>query len=201
MALHPVGPLPASVYWRRRIVLLVGLIALLMVVRSCATGDSPKRDAGAHPTPTPTASTKPTPRPTRPAATTAGGLCADSALTLTASADAETYSVGASPKITLTVKNRSTVGCRRDLGTGAVELLVYSGPDRVWSSDDCNDSKAKELVTLAAGASREQALTWSGKRSAPGCGGTRAEVKAGTYRVLARIGTLRVQGAVFRFHD
>jgi hypothetical protein len=34
MALHPVGPLPASTYWRRRLVLLLGIVLVVLLVRS-----------------------------------------------------------------------------------------------------------------------------------------------------------------------
>ena len=39
MHLSPVGPLPAPVYWRRRAVLLLGLLVLLFLLSRCAGGD------------------------------------------------------------------------------------------------------------------------------------------------------------------
>ncbi|MGB8650950.1 MAG: DUF4232 domain-containing protein, partial [Mycobacteriales bacterium] len=125
--------------------------------------------------------------------------CTDTALALTVTTDADSYPLGASPRITLTARNASAAPCRRDLGSGAVELLVFSGADRVWSSDDCQQGRAADPVTLPPGGTRSVVLTWSGKRSAPGCSGTRTEAKAGTYRVAGRVGTLRQDGSVFRF--
>jgi hypothetical protein len=203
MVMHPVGPLPASTYWRRRITVLLGLLVLVLVLRSCASGgDAPKRTAT---TPRPSATTKPTsqpnPRPTAsrpPAAVPAA--CADASLTLTTSTDADTYALGATPKITLVIKNAGSAACRRDLGAGAVELLVYSGADRVWSSDDCNPSTATSVTVLSAGGTQAVVKTWPGVRSLPGCGGSKATAKAGTYKVVARLGSLRVDGSVFRLH-
>ena len=199
MVMHPVGPLPASTYWRRRATVLLGLLVLLLVLKSCASGgDAPKRTSA---TPRPSATAKPTPRPTAsrpPVAAPAG--CADAGLTLTSSTDADTYALGATPKITLVIKNVGSAPCRRDLGAGAVELLVYSGADRVWSSDDCNPSTATSVTVLGAGGTQAVVKTWPGVRSLPGCGGTKATAKAGTYKVVARLGTLRVDGAVFRLH-
>ena len=215
MALQPVGPLPASTYWRRRVVLLLGVVVLLLLLRSCAGGDAtPKRKTAATSTGTPTPSVTRTAGPpatsttsttATPAASAAGAtrLCPDAGLTVTAATDADSYAVGATPKITLVVKNRSAASCRRDLGAKVVELLVYSGNDRIWSSDDCADGRASSLVTLPAGGTQAVVKTWSGRRSRPGCTSTAtaaAPAVAGTYRVVARLGTLRQEGAAFRLH-
>ena len=209
MALHPVGPLSASTYWRRRLLLLGGLLVLLVVAKSCAAGPtkaSLKKPSGAATSrPASKPSTSPTTRPTvRASATTrpAGEApaCADSAVTLTATTDAATYGLGARPKITMTARNNSAVSCRRDLGSGAVELLVYSGQDRFWSSDDCSLGRAAGVVTLGPGQSQSIVKTWPGVRSAPGCGGSKQAATVGTYQVVARVGTLRRDGAVFAIH-
>ncbi len=203
MVLHPVGPLPPATYWRRRVVLVLGLLVLVLVARSCVGGDThPRAQVSTRPTAAPTPARAPatTPKPTaRPTAT---GVCPDSAVRVTVRTDAAEYAVGGSPRLTVTVTNTSTVPCRRDLGPGAVELLVYSGADRIWSSDDCSTDRGKELLTLKAGASLEKTVTWSGKRSAPGCPSpaARPDAKPGTYRVLARVGTVRSGAAVFRLH-
>ena len=196
MALHPVGPLPASTYWRRRAVLLLAVVVLLLVAHSCLGGGSARPRGRAAPK----ATTSPRPSASPTVAPVSGGPCADSALKLDTSTDASTYPVGGSPKITLTVTNTGSVPCTRDLGTGAIELLVYSGTERIWSSDDCGQGKAVAMVTLAPGHGKVLSLTWFGKRSAPGCTGTREQAKPGTYRVVARVSTLRVPGAVFHFH-
>jgi hypothetical protein len=214
MALHPVGPLPPATYWRRRLTLLLGALVLLLVARSCVGGSSPsprtRAGAGASPSATPTAtgSAAPTTSPSRspsPRATTSAagtGLCPDGVLRVTTRSDATDYKVGTSPRFTVTVTNTSATDCRRDLGGAAVELLVYSGPDRIWSSDDCGAGGGTEVLTLRAGASLEKSVPWSGKRSAPGCPSPaqRTQAKPGTYRVLARVGTLRSAGAVFRLN-
>lgn len=202
MALHPVGPLPASTYWLRRAGLVLGVLVLVVLAKSCAGGGSSRKAAEVTPTPTPTPRATPSTPPARATASPVHVVlptCTDTALQVTTSTDAPAYAVGGTPRLTLSVKNGSATACRRDLGSGAVELLVYSGADRVWSSDDCGQGKAVALTTLAAGGSQAVVLTWSGKRSLPGCGGNREQAKPGTYRVVARVGTLRTQGAVFRF--
>jgi hypothetical protein len=210
MALHPVGPLPASTYWRRRAVLVAGLLAVVLLLRSCAGRGDDRPVAGTaspHPTATATAPASATPQASaRASAVTATRApapvpaCRDEALALTSTTDQATYALGASPRITLSVKNSSSTACTRDLGSGAVELLVFSGADRIWSSDDCNPSTATAVTALAPGAGQAVVKTWPGKRSRPGCSGSAAPAQAGTYRVVARVGTLRVDGAVFQLH-
>lgn len=212
MALNPVGPLPASTYWRRRAVLLFGVVAVLLLLKSCAGGGSaPKKDALVS-TPTPTATTAPerpiAPKPTSAATATAtikppvttSPLCTDAQLTLTATTDASSYGPGATPKIIFSVKNTSASGCRRDLGAGVVELQVFSGQDRIWSSDDCSPSKASALELLAPGGSQAIVKTWPGRRSTPQCAGSQATAAPGTYVVMARLGTLTKSSSSFTIH-
>ena len=211
MVVQPVGPLSASTYWRRRAVLLGAVVVVVLLLRSCTGGGStPTASPAASPTPTRTASPPPVPVRTTaapvppvvpPSATAtvqpADGRCPDSALSLVASADAPSYAAGSSPLLSLTARNTGSVPCRRDLGSGMVELLVFSGPDRIWSSDDCSAGTGTDTVLLAPGASRTVKLSWSGKRSAPGCAGTRTQAQPGTYQVTGRVGTLRRAGGTF----
>jgi hypothetical protein len=206
MALQPVGPLPASTYWRRRVVLLVGaLLLLLLVAKACSGGGSDTLSAtGTTPSPSPSASQPPAvvPSPTvsQRASPSPAPLqtCRNNVLQVTVESDAEAYPSGAAPRFTLTVRNIGTVACRRALGPGAVELRVFSGEDRIWSSDDCNESKEQGVLTLPAGAARATTVQWGGKRTRPGCQ-TGDTAQPGTYRVSARVGDLIRQGSVFRF--
>ena len=206
MVLQPVGPEPASTYWRRRAVLLgVVLLLLLLLVKACSGGSSPRRTAGPQTTPSPSASptaspaTSPTPTATRPPAAT-GGTCPDSALKLTVSADQASYPVGGTPTFTMTVTNNATTSCTRDLGPTVVAFEVVSGPARQWSSDDCQPAKGHTPTVLAPGkAFRVSTITWSGKTSRVGCPTPREQAAAGTYQVFGNVGTLTSPRVVFRF--
>jgi hypothetical protein len=205
MVLHPVGPLPASTYWRRRLVLLAVLLVLLVLARSCVSGggQTPASGPGASPTPTARTTSSATPRqtprqtprptPTRPTGT---ATCADARLQLTTESDAGEYRVGATPRFTVTVRNTGSVACRRDLGP--LEVVVKSGNDRIWSSTDCAPKATTAVQRLGPGASLQTTKTWDGKRSAPGCQGTRTEAKPGTYTVRAAIGSLTSTVTVLR---
>ena len=205
MALHwrPVGPEPASTYWQRRAVVATGAVLVLALLTTLLTGgsDEPDRLAGV-PVPTATsaatagASASPQPGPTPTPAATA--ICQPQALKVEALADKESYAVGSTPRLSLRVTNTGATPCTRDLGQAAVELLVFSGKDRIWSSDDCAPGGAKNVVTLPPGKPQVQRVTWNGRRSRPGCAGDKESALAGTYRVLGRVGQLRVEGQVFR---
>jgi hypothetical protein len=96
------------------------------------------------------------------------------------------------------VTNQGPTPCTADLGQAAIELLVVSGSDRIWSSDDCAPGGEAELTTLEPGKAVTRRATWDGRRSLPGCEGSKARAKAGTYRVTGRLGQLRVEGDAFR---
>jgi hypothetical protein len=208
MALQPVGPLPASTYWRRRVLFaVVAVVALLLLAKACTGGGDSDKDTLAAPSPTasPSASASTTPTPTassEPSLTqspsaAAPAACGDAALKVTAESDATSYRMGAAPRFTLTVTNTGKVACRRALGPDEVELRVFSGEDRIWSSDDCAKATGKGILLLAAGESRAMTVQWPGKRTKPGCD-TGAVAQPGTYRVSARVGDIVRQGSVFR---
>lgn len=203
MTLQPVGPLPASTYWRRRVLVgLVVLVALLLVLRACGgsddpaaltsspTGEQPSAPASSLPSPLPP-SPSPSPSPAAPLA------CGDAALTVMVEADAKSYKRGAAPRFTLTVTNRGPVPCRRALGPDVVELRVFSGEDRIWSSDDCSKGTGQGVLLLGAGEARALTVQWPGKRTKPGCE-TGAVALPGTYRVSATVGPIVRQGTVFQ---
>ena len=217
-SLRPVGDLPASTYWRRRAVLGGGLLLLLfLLLRSCGGGGAapageisplppepavtpmPTASSSAAPadglTPSPSASASPT------SSATSGASCPDMALAVRVSTDATVYPAGASPALRMSVRNTSQAACTREVGQAAVELLIYSGADRIWSSDDCAPGGSKGSALLAPGEERLITLAWSGRRSAPGCAGDKEPARPGTYRVVGRVGKLSSEGTVFRFQS
>lgn len=206
MALHwrPVGPEPASTYWQRRAVVATAVVLLLAVAFPLLSGgqDAPDRLAEA-PASSPPVAASSAPLATAVPAPTAGAaaICQPDALVVEGLADDDAYAVGSSPKLMLRVTNKGTTPCTRDLGQAAIELLVFSGSDRIWSSDDCAPGGPKDVTTLQPGEAVTRRATWNGKRSLPGCGGSQAQAQVGTYRVAARIGQLRVEGDAFRLTD
>jgi len=216
-----VGPLPPTVYWRRRLVLLGILVVAFIVVRACAGGDTSTAGSGAAakskssskplgtkehpyvptvsspvPTPGPSRSQAPSPKPS-PKPLPAGGTCTDAEILLTASTNAATYRIGAKPQLTMKLTNVGTRPCRRDLGPPATELIITSGTAHTWSTDDCEPGGAPVISLLQPRESRTFVIPWSGRRSLAKCAGDRPVATAGTYRLQARLGSLRSDYAVF----
>ncbi|WP_033213761.1 hypothetical protein [Kitasatospora phosalacinea] len=74
---QPVGPLPASIYWRRRVVVLIALAVVLLVIGLLVFGGDDggkhKNASGSSPLPAPAQSITPGASPTGPAITTRPG--------------------------------------------------------------------------------------------------------------------------------
>lgn len=181
-----VGPLPAAVYWRRRGVVLFGLVLVTLIIAYACSGATSSSGAGPatspsiqvptspstsatvlHPTtgepPTPTATPYILPHPPP------SGPCADDEIALTATASPATVARGTPVLLTLTIKNISTRSCARDIGAEPQELrLLDAGGTMIWSSDDCNPNHSSDVETLGAGQSRSFTLTWTGLRSRSG---------------------------------
>lgn len=212
---HPVGPEEPVVYWRRRLMLvLAALVTLIVLVRSFTGGENPAPAAAitapsaeavavtpetsplpsveaASPTPT---ILQPTAQPTVPAATE--GECSDADTSIEVEIDRETTAVGEGLHVNMVVKNISTTTCKRDVGSGANEITVISGPALIWSTDHCNPNTDRDLVELAPGEEWSVKVVWIGKQTATGCKVTNM-AEPGAYWAHGRNGSLNSDGARF----
>jgi hypothetical protein len=218
--LHPVGPLPASVYWRRRMLVSATVVVVLLLAWTALSGggDSPRDTAAAVGSPTPSggtptslaatppagdrggagggagagpAETAAAPSPTPGTAPPPSQPCSDSALQLRVLPERPAYRVGEEPVLDLVVRNVSTVACVRDLGAAHQEVLLYDGRNRrLWSSNDCYPGGTKDPQVLGPGDSASFSVTWSGLSSQPRCAGERTRVGAGSYALVGRLGSL-----------
>lgn len=212
--LRPVGSHSASVYWRRRLVVL-GSVALLIVlivltVNAMNSGNGGTQ-AGGTGTPTSTQRSSSSLRPTsasstvsattpratkhsgssptssRPSSPTASptATCVTGSLKLRAVSTKSTYKVGDNPTLQLQVTNPGPQPCVQDLADKQVELRVYNGESRVWGSHDCKVEPGTTDRTLSPNVSVLVSIRWSGFTSDKGCKGTRQRVGAGTYTLYA----------------
>jgi hypothetical protein len=215
--LHPVGPLPAAVYWRRRLVLLLVLLALLAGGgwlgwtlwtnpdgASSAAGTTTERSRTEVPalervvpslasvrTPTPPSSTvaaeASSPAPT--AAPEPGSACTDEMLGLAVRAPASA-SVGSKPTFELVVTNTAAVPCVRALDKGLQELVLLDGAgNRVWGSNDCFPELSDDTRTLAPGEVVSFPVVWGGLTSEPTCTAQRTAPAPGSYVLRGRLDT------------
>lgn len=214
---HPVGPLPPSVYWRRRALAGVGLVlAPALLISGVAAADDPAPAAALDSTSaatlsSPTTATRPSglvtppggaadvldPLAGSPSATAAArsttpavpaAPCEDGTLRVTARTDEPRYGGDGMPQLSLVVRNTGSTACRRDLDAARQSLAVVRRPgDGLWASNDCSPGRTDDVRTLAPGEEAVFSVAWSGRTSDPGCRGTRRDVPTGTYQLLARL--------------
>ena len=223
--LHPVGKLPAAVYWRRRAVLLVVLLAVLgggawlaltlLSARDTASGASsapasrpvpaleqvvPSLEAVATPTPplVPTSAATTVAAASTVPAPVPGGPCTDDMISLEVRTPG-TAGVGSKPTFELVVTNVSAVPCVRALDKGLQEfLLLDSAGNRIWGSNDCFPEASSDPRTLAPGETVTVPVVWGGLTSEPTCAAPRSNPPAGSYLVRGRLGTKTTPDAPFR---
>jgi hypothetical protein len=214
--LHPVGPLPAAVYWRRRLVVLLVLLVILggggwlAVSLLSGSGDTaaaagsttppavgtPALDrvvpslAGVQtPTPPPTTTAPAAAEAPAPPAQEAGAPCGDDVVALEVRTPG-TVPSGTSPVFELVVTNTAAVPCTRVLDAQLQEMVLLDGAGaRMWGSNDCQPGSSSDTRTLAPGEQVVFPLTWSGLTSEPTCSAARVPVAPGSYVVRARLDT------------
>ena len=212
---HPVGPEEPQVYWRRRALLAVAaLVTLFVLVRSLSGGADPVSAAASsapsteavavspEPSSEPSAvdasptteALQPTAEPTVP--TVAEGECSDADTSIRVVVDRKTTTVGEGVHINMIVKNISKETCKRDVGSGANEVTVISGPALIWSTDHCNPNTDKNLVELAPGQEWNVKVVWIGKQTAKGCK-VRNMAEPGAYWAHGRNASLNSDGVRF----
>jgi hypothetical protein len=201
----PVGPQPPSVYWRRRLLVLLGLVAVvvvivLLIVRPGA--GAPDADESPGPSDTPV---DPSGSPTPEFTSAAGGdPCNPAQITLVAVTDSNSYASGVQPMISMKITNSGSAPCTFDVGTGAQEYIITSGSDRIWSSKDCQQSPTSTPQVLEPGVELTTTpFAWDRTRSSTDtCNGSRPAAVAGpdgpTYRLEVKLGEATSEQTPFR---
>lgn len=169
----PVGPQPSKVYWRRRLVAVLALLAIivgvvLIVVRlTAAPATTPVADkepaAAAAPT-TPTGTS------TADAAADTGTVaeCAKADLKVQAITDAASYEADAAPMLSLKITNTGAEPCTAEVGSDVQEYKITSGADLIWTSKDCQTKPEQRTQTLEPNkAVSSTPFAWDRTRSDP----------------------------------
>ena len=190
---NPVGPQPPAVYWRRRQLVLLGLVAVIVVVilivaRPGSGSGTPGTNPSDSPSPSGSASADPDEGTDADAAT----ACDASDVQIEPITDAESYPDGVEPLISMTITNTSADACTFDVGTAAQGYLIKSGSDRIWSSKDCQTGATADPRVLEPNVPQQTTpFPWDRTRSSKDtCDGDRPEVIAGgaTYRLSVTLG-------------
>ena len=94
---------------------------------------------------------------------------------------------GEKTAFTLSLINGSGASCRVSVSPKNFELTIYSGSDRIWSSDDCATAVKPITEKIAAEDAVTWSMAWNGRRSADDCK-VRPEVpRPGTYVATAQL--------------
>jgi hypothetical protein len=152
---QPQRRLPASVYWRRRLVVFGGLLAVIAVIVLIIV----RPGFGVNSAPTQAETDAMTEESTL-------GNCLPSQIELVARTDQNTYDSGMNPQLWMGIRNISTVDCIVDVGTDVQRYEIRSGDDLIWSSSHCQTDSVPFEVTLLAGSEQETAgIPWDRTRS------------------------------------
>jgi hypothetical protein len=208
------GPLPARVYWTRRL-LVLGLALLLVLAIGHLLGggsdgsDSSTQDravqAAADPTAAATTGTTDaaTPGPGVPAdteatdpsatATTAAapvlaepdGTCADEDVAVTPSIRDAVAGADDGIAIVLLLRTATSPACTWHVSAHSLTVKITSGDDDVWSSRQCPRAIEKQDVVVRNAVTTRVVVTWNGRRSDDSCSRFTDWAMPGWYHVTA----------------
>jgi len=161
---NPVGPQSSKTYWRRRLVVVLGLVAVIVVIALIAFrpgADKPASNAaGVEKTNTaaPTSSA---------GATDPGAACAEGVVTVVPITDADSYGADQQPLLSLSITNTGTAACTFNAGSDVQEYVITSGEEKIWSSKDCQTAPVANAAVLEPGvALTTTPFPWDRTRSA-----------------------------------
>jgi hypothetical protein len=197
------GRLPARVYWVRRLMVL-GIATLLVVGIARLLGGSSDGSSGpeqatqvadtssSSATPSTTGASTPTHAPGQHAKTkhqTAdptpvampSGPCAADDIGITPSVPHPI--AGRDIKLVLDLSTLTSPACNWTMSSRTLALKITSGPDLIWTSVQCGGAIPKQDLVLRQGASVRVPVTWSARRSEPGCPRLTEWALPGTYHL------------------
>ena len=202
------GPLPARVYWTRRIVVLAVPLLLVVVLARVLGGASDGEDTSA-PKATQAGATveqpvaAPSAGPTAPAATGKKGRkgraeetappepvlaeptgpCEDSDIVAT---PALTSIPGGGPvAIPITLRTVVSEACTWQASPQTLTVTITSGSDYIWSTRECPGAVAPQDVVVRQAVDTQVVVTWSARRSDEDCSKLTDWAYPGFYHVQA----------------
>lgn len=199
---NPVGPQPSRVYWRRRLLVLLGVVAVIAIVLLIVFRPGASDTANApEPTGTDTAEAPETPATSPAAEPVEGGDCDPATIKLEALTDTNVYAAGQSPQLSFRITNTSGVSCLFNVGSTQQTYVITSGEEQYWSSRDCQTEPVDAPVMLEPNlAQTSAALPWDRTRSSVDtCDQPGAPVPAGgaTYNLKVTVGPVESEFTSF----
>ncbi len=195
---NPVGPQSSKVYWRRRLVVGLGVlvaifIVILIVLKPGGGATKPLGQTGVV---SPTPSSTPVPSGSiisSPPST--GAACTPANVRVNAITDKTVYAATEKPLISMSITNTGSTPCTINAGSTQQVLEITSGTDVIWLSTDCQTSPVDAVVTLQPGKTKSTTpIPWDRTRSSKTtCTSTsRPAVPAGgaSYHLSVKVGAI-----------
>lgn len=209
---RPRGPLPARVYWTRRIVVLVIPLLLVVVLARVLGGSSDGKDSApdratqagatveetaAVPTSGPTAQVGAGTKgkkgkkkreqetvPPAPVLAEPSGPCVDSDIVATPTITSAPG--GVDVPITINLRTLTTEACTWQASPQTLTVTITSGSDFIWSTRECPAAIAVQDLVVRQAVDTPVVVTWAeGKRSDETCSGRTDWARPGFYHVEA----------------
>lgn len=202
------GPLPAGVYWRRRLAVLSLALLLVVGIARVLGGGSDASSDGDRATQVaadPTSSAPVTPRssrstgapathPTRkpgkgkttsqaPVLAEPDGPCSDGDIAVTP--DVKDAVAGRDVFIVLKLRTLVSEACTWRVSPQHVTLKITSGADDIWSSRECPRAVPTRDVVVRRTATTSVGITWNARRSNEHCTKLTEWALPGFYHVAA----------------
>jgi hypothetical protein len=136
---NPVGPQPSKTYWRRRLVVGLGIVAVIVIIILIVV----KPGSG-----TPAAVNTPSSTNTPVSASGKAAACDPANVSIVAVTDAATYAATADPQLSLTETNTGSTPCTFKDGSNVQVYTITSGTETIWTSTDCQKSPVAHTSTL-----------------------------------------------------
>ena len=205
---RPRGPLPARVYWVRRLLVLGVACALVFGVGRVLGGDpGDSVDPSAQPAAATASESEPAGSPTAVSTADAQaaetrrskpakearvrvplaiptGPCLDSDVRVVPLLEENAYA-GGDVRLTLRLTTFASPACNWEVSADSLAVKLTSGNDRIWSSQDCPAGVPEEPVVLRNRKATLVDVTWSGRRSDSDCSRTTQWAEPGYYHVSA----------------
>ncbi len=207
---RPRGPLPARVYWFRRLLLLGLVVALVLGIGQLlgagsdassgpAAQQASSATAGEASSTAPSAVStadaqsraerrakdgkKPSKKKTRTPLPMPTGPCQDSDVRVQPAPE----DTRADDRIELTLRLTTfeSPACSWEVTPDSVVVRLTSGNDRIWSSQDCQAAVPTRSVVLRRQTPVELDVVWSGRRSDSDCSGTTDWAEPGYYHLAS----------------
>ncbi|MCS4277683.1 hypothetical protein M2390_002892 [Mycetocola sp. BIGb0189] len=179
-----------QVYARRRLFVLLGLVAViavivLLIVQPGSTSDVPKASVPVvtpTETPAPGASGAPSANPSgAPTDGASAPKCSSKVIVVSAITDKGDYAAGEKPQLRMSITNTGSEACTINAGTSKQSFTILNGDNKVWTSTDCQVEPSDQNSVIESGQTVQsaEAIVWDRTKStADTCEGNRDPVPA-----------------------